>query len=235
MNYKLFLQITIIITILLTLCICIKKPQMHKNLFIYNSDYDVVEQTIKTQKSDELPTIKTITTKNNTDKKVDTKKSETKQTQKIDNNTKTNSTVTRPQTTTKKQENKIKPSTTTKTKEEIQWNIWHSNIQNQIMKETTLPPIPKGTIFKFSFNVDKYGRISNIQTYSETPIYTPYAIEHIAPVIRSLQGRPILEFPKGSNRTITIFTGGWKITDKSKYSTPQDFQDTEVINKKVQK
>lgn len=208
---------------------------MHKNLFIYNSDYDAVKQTIKTQKSDKLPTIKTITTKNNTDNKTDIKKSKEKQKQTINNNTETNSTVTTPKTITKKQENNIKSNTTAKINEKIQWNIWHSNIQNQIMKETTLPPIPKGTIFKFSFNVDKYGRISNIQTYSETPMYTPYAIENIAPVIRSLQGRQILEFPKGSNRTITTFTGGWKITEKAKYSTPQDFQDTEIINKKVQK
>lgn len=134
------------------------------------------------------------------------------------------------QTTTRTQktpENRV----LTQQEEEIAWNIWRSNLQNQIMKDTKLPYIPKGTVFKFSFDVDKYGRITNIKTWSLTPNYTPYAIQYIAPVIRSYQGKDILDFPNGTQRTTTNFTGGWKISDSAKYSTPNDYNDIEKVIK----
>ena len=115
--------------------------------------------------------------------------------------------------------------------EEILWNKWRSNLQNQIMRDVKLPTIPTGTVFRFTFNVDKYGKISNVQTWSDTQKYTPYAIQYIAPVIRSYQGRSILNFPVGSNRTSTQVTGGWKISQNAKFSTPQDYNDTERITK----
>ena len=113
--------------------------------------------------------------------------------------------------------------------EEIAWNIWRSNLQNQIMKDVRLPIIPNGIIFKFTFDVDKFGKVSNVQTWSTTPSYTPYAIQYIAPVIRSYQGRSILNFPTGSNRTTTKVTGGWRISTNTKYSTPNDYNDTEKV------
>ena len=113
--------------------------------------------------------------------------------------------------------------------EEIAWNIWRSNLQNQIMKDVRLPIIPNGIIFKFTFDVDKFGRVSNVQTWSTTPAYTPYAVQYIAPVIRSYQGRSILNFPTGSNRTTTKVTGGWRIAANTKYSTPNDYNDTEKV------
>lgn len=116
--------------------------------------------------------------------------------------------------------------------EEILWNEWRSNLQNQIMSDVRLPIVPEGTIFKFSFNVDKYGKISNVQTWSLSPAYNPYAIQYIAPVIRSYQGHDILNFPAGSNRYSTLVEGGWKISKTTKYSTPEDFSDTErVLNR----
>ena len=113
--------------------------------------------------------------------------------------------------------------------EEIAWNIWRSNLQNQIMKDVRLPIIPNGIIFKFTFDVDKFGRVSNVQTWSTTPGYTPYAVQFIAPVIRSYQGKSILNFPSGSNRTTTHVTGGWRIASNTKYSTPNDYNDTEKV------
>ena len=111
----------------------------------------------------------------------------------------------------------------------ILWNKWRSDLQNQIMSDVKLPTVAKGTIFRFSFEVDKYGKISNIKTWSENSMYTPYAIQYIAPVIRSYQGKDILNFPKGSNRYTTTVEGGWKISDKTKFSTPDDFEDVEKI------
>lgn len=124
-----------------------------------------------------------------------------------------------------------KPTVLTKEQEEIAWNVWRSNLQNQIMKDTHLPSVPNGTIFRFSFDVDKYGKVSNIQTYSDTKMYTPYAIQYIAPVIRSYQGKSILNFPAGTARVTTTAKGAWKISSNTKYSTPKDFNDTEVIQR----
>ena len=124
-----------------------------------------------------------------------------------------------------------KPTVLTKEQEEIAWNVWRSNLQNQIMKDTHLPSVPNGTIFRFSFDVDKYGKVSNIQTYSDTKMYTPYAIQYIAPVIRGYQGKSILNFPAGTARVTTTAKGAWKISSNTKYSTPKDFNDTEVIQR----
>lgn len=115
--------------------------------------------------------------------------------------------------------------------EEIAWNKWRSRIQNQIMKDSKLPNIPNGTVFRFTFSVDKYGKVTNVKTWAEPASYTPYAIQYIAPVIRSYQGRAILTFPTGSNRYTTDFTGGWKISTNVKYSTPQDYNDIEKISR----
>lgn len=111
----------------------------------------------------------------------------------------------------------------------IKWNKWRSDIQNQIMRDVKLPIVPQGTVFKFQFDVDKYGKIMNIQTWSTNPSFTPFAIQYIAPVIRSYQGRSILNFPQGSNRISTTVEGGWKISAQTKYSKPADFKDVEKV------
>lgn len=135
----------------------------------------------------------------------------------------------------KKEETIAKPAVQTVTEEEkarqevILWNKWRSNLQNKIMSDVKLPIMPEGTIFKFSFDVDKYGKISNVKTWSLTPAYTPYAIQYIAPVIRGYQGRDILNFPEGSNRFSTTVEGGWKISQTAKFSTPEDFKDAERV------
>lgn len=121
--------------------------------------------------------------------------------------------------------------TITKEEELIAWNVWRSNLQNQIMKDVNLPTIPTGTIFKFSMSVDKYGKISNVHTYALPSNYTPYAVQYIAPVLRGYQGHSILNFPNGSSRVTTDFSGSLKISTNSKYSTPQDYNDVEKVIK----
>lgn len=121
------------------------------------------------------------------------------------------------------------PKVLTQQEENIAWNIWRSNLTNQIMQDTKLPDIPTGTLFQFSFNVDKYGKITNVQTGANPANYTPYAIQYIAPVIRSYQGRSILNFPEGTARTSTQVTGKWRISNTQKYSTPQDYNDIERV------
>lgn len=137
--------------------------------------------------------------------------------------------VAKPQTTTVAAPQPMKVMTAQE--EEIAWNRWRSNLQNQIMRDAKLPNVPNGVVFKFSFTVDKYGKVTNVKTWSTTAQYTPYAIQYIAPVIRSYQGHSILNFPAGSSRVITDVTGGWKISTNAKFSTPQDYNDIEKVTR----
>ena len=121
------------------------------------------------------------------------------------------------------------PKVMTPQEETIAWNKWRSNLTNQIMRDTKLPDIPSGVLFQFSFDVDKYGKVSNVQTGANPANYTPYAIQYIAPVIRSYQGRSILNFPEGTARTSTQVSGRWRISTSEKYSTPQDYNDVERV------
>ena len=147
----------------------------------------------------------------------------------IGNNVKT---VQSPVQVTKQQTAAPQPKVLTAQEEEIAWNKWRSRLQNQIMKDSKLPTVPDGTIFKFSFTVDKYGKVTNVKTYSVNPAYTPYAIQYIAPVIRGYQGHSILTFPTGSSRTITDVTGSWKVTSgAAKYSSPHDYNDIEKVTR----
>ena len=276
------------IFVILTVLACVTKPQLHKNVFIYDSQYSVVEENTTPIETKNLPTMvvsaetkqipvpkveqqvtkqqvpvknekpkveKIVTT--TTQPKIQKQetvpaKQETVKTTETQNPLVSvlNKKETAPKTEvkTEKVETKQEPvkvvekttepkTVTTKTisqeekeqQELILWNVWRSNLQNKIMQDTKLPIIPEGIIFRFSFDVDKYGKISNVQTWSLTPAYTPYAIQYIAPVIRSYQGRDILNFPAGSNRISTTVEGGWKISKTAKYSTPADYKDSEKV------
>lgn len=128
-----------------------------------------------------------------------------------------------------KQQPAVKTQAEAVQEEIIMWNKWRSDLQNRIMSDVKLPIVKQGTIFKFSFDVDKYGKITNISTWSTDASYTPFAIQYIAPVIRSYQGRDFMNFPVGSNRITTTVSGAWKISDKTTYSKPSDYQDVEKI------
>ena len=316
MNYKTIFIILILLTVISTLCICAKHPQMHKAVFVYNSDYKIVptKEVITEQKEipimekaitesnnkveTEIETLtntqeikiyepqtvhenkknynKSITVKNTapvkiqntsaqTTSKINNKQDSLKNTapqidiQKIVNNNKeiqNNKTIEIPNNNTiatTKQTNQIKkitnapapniikttpitikapePKVLSAKEEEIAWNRWRSNLTNKIMQDTNFPAVPPGTMFHYTFNVDKYGKISNIQTWSDNSKYTPYAIQFMAPVIKNLQGRSILIFPQGTARTETKAWGQWKISNRTIYSTPNDYNDIEKITK----
>ena len=189
--------------------------------------------TVSTQKTAQKTTTPVKTTQTTTQKKTtSTPVTTAKTTQTTPKQTQTTKTTTTPQKTTKTQTVQ-KPMTEAERirQEEILWNKWRSDLQNQIMRDTKLPIVPQGTVFKFSFDVDKFGKVTNVHTWSTTPTYTPYAIQYIAPVIRSYQGRSILNFPAGSNRVATTVEGGWKIAQTAKYSTSADYNDTERVSR----
>lgn len=116
----------------------------------------------------------------------------------------------------------------TEQEEIIVWNIWRSNLQNQIMRDTQIAA-PLGTAFKFSFTVDKKGRISNLRTWAVPDTYSSIAINYLKPLILSYQGQPILNFPSRTKRVITNVTGGFVISTQDRFSTPNDFSDIEKV------
>lgn len=249
--YRLFLSLIAVITVISTLCILIFKPEMHKSVMIYDSAFEIVQPVENSVEIKNIPTQqKTVsektTVKTTTPQKVVTRVIEIPQKQQITKTQnknvvkETKSQVVQKQTSSQKTKNSPVKTTSspvktakqlTQQQEVILWNKWRSDLQNQIMRDVRLPIVQAGTVFKFSFEVDKYGKVSNLQTWSTNPVYTPYAIQYIAPVIKSYQGRSILNFPEGSNRVVTLVEGGWKIADATKYSTPADFKDVEKLRK----
>ncbi len=237
---------------LLTLCVGVSQPKMHKTLFVYNSDYKIVVPSVKTETVKSLPTqvnvaplavktvkktpvkkpveMKTVAPVQTVEEVQETNPLVSILTEKTKNITPVEQVVEKTQTQAPAP--KVMTEAEKAQQETILWNKWRSDLQNKIMTDVKLPIIQEGTIFKFSFDVDKYGKISNVQTWSLNPTYTPYAIQYIAPVIRSYQGRDILNFPEGSNRISTTVEGGWKISKTAKFSTPEDYRDSEkIINK----
>ncbi len=271
------------------------RPKMHKNIFLYNSDYAIENKQEEKQISDNIPSqinkteskykivyskdipqintttqtkeypvkkeisgiktnqtvnkktdVKTVTTK---PKEIKTQQQNTKQSMqtsaapvKTENKLTQNNSVKQTaqsinnnsistQENTIKTENISKNQILNEQEEVILWNKWRSEIQNRIMQDVKLPVIQEGIVFKFAFDVDKYGKITNVRTWSTTPMYTPYAIQYIAPVIRSYQGKDILNFPQGSTRFSTTVEGAWKISKNVKYSTPLDYNDSEKISR----
>lgn len=220
---------------LLTLCIGFLKPSMHKTVLVYDSDY-VIQQVQKTTETTQTPVVKASKIAQTQAVKKEEPKTRLVTKAPIQKNEQVQKTVSVKQSGTKsikseEKKNKVQNNEDQSKEQIILWNKWRSDIQNQIMTDVKLPIIPQGTIFKFSFDVDKYGKISHVQTWSTNSLITPYAIQYIAPVIKSYQGREILTFPQGSNRISTAVEGGWKIAETSKYSSSSDFKDTEKIRK----
>lgn len=117
----------------------------------------------------------------------------------------------------------------TEQEEIIAWNKWRSDLQNRIMVDSRIDYAPLGTTFLYSCIVDKYGNISNIKTWSSNSNYTAAAKNKIKPAIANLQGQPILRFPRGTQRTSTVFTGAFIMGTEDRFSTPGDYSDYERI------
>lgn len=130
--------------------------------------------------------------------------------------------------TQKVQQEPKQPRQLTEQEEIIAWNKWLSRLQNQVMMDSKVFA-PLGTVFKFSFTVDKYGNMSNVKVWSTNPNYTPQAVRVIKPVLMSYRNQPILEFPEGTKRIIKNFEGSFVISRTTKYSSPSDYHDYERV------
>lgn len=230
MNYRAVFILIGLIVVLGTVLACIVKPKLHDKVFVYDSNYQVVETFEPKVQVEKIPTQIQNVVKERNDIQVQEQKIVKKEPVRVQEQKVVKAEKPAPikVVTEQKTENKATEIERQK-QEEISWNRWRSNLQNKIMQDSVLPIVPAGTIFRFAFTVDKYGKITNIKTWSETSTYTPYAIMNIAPVIRGLQGQSILNFPSGSTRTITDVNGAWRISNQSRLSKPEDYNDRETV------
>lgn len=260
----------IILMILITAIIAVKRPVMHKQVLIEDINFSFFAEAPKVQSSDN---------RNDNDKAESTspKNNLGSQNELADNNTrvdeatrvvsapkiiqkivepKENKVVEKPpkvqgkpqsskDSVSKPQVNQViqkpepviikkevvdVPKQLTEEEEIIAWNKWRSDLQNQVMRDAKIGA-PIGTVFKFSFTVDKFGTVSNLKVWSTDPIYTNLAIRVIRPIITSYQGQPVLDFPEGTKRIITNVTGGFVMSTQTGYSSPSDYSDYEKVKK----
>ena len=234
---------TILIVLLITLvtaCVAIFKPQLTVRTF--NSVPEKVVQSFFQPAS--APKIQTVNTQSK--KTAKTQPVKTKIVEKIvlvqepapTKSSKPQSTATSQkavqnvQPTPKTAQSAPKPAKQlTEAEEIIVWNKWHSDLQNQIMQDSKIYS-PRGTVFMFSFTVDKNRRVSNIKVWSETTNAQPGDIYRIKTVISGYQNDAILEFPAGTKRIITNFKGGFTVSTDSRYSSPEDYSDVEKVKVK---
>ena len=117
----------------------------------------------------------------------------------------------------------------TEQEEIIAWSRWRSNIHNQVMKDSNAGVAPYGTVFSFSFLVDKYGNVSNVKVSCSNNYCMDIARDNLKPAIMHLQRKPILNFPRGTQRTSTVVSGSFLIGSEDKFSTPSNFSDFERV------
>ena len=51
----------------------------------------------------------------------------------------------------------------------------------------------------------------------------------VKPAITNLQKKPILNFPRGSQRTSTVVTGSFILGSQNVYSNPNDYSDLNIV------
>lgn len=233
-NFKIFIILAIIVA---TILVCVLQPKMHKIVVIGDVNFVVVQEENQPQSQTQIPI-----------QNPQERKNLPTQTQKIQVKPKTSTNKEKP---SKRIQEKVvrevyppkaKPQVETKqpaeqkrklTAEEeeiIAWNTWRSNLQNKVMKDTKLSA-PIGTVFRFSFTVDREGTISNLKTWSDNSMYTPTAVRAIKPMLLSYQGQSILNFPPESKRVITNVNGKFITWYSSSYSTPSDYSDYEKVKR----
>lgn len=257
---KLAVLIISCIVALFTILIGVKQPTMHKQAMFTDEYHEFVEEEMPTSNmgisNTNIPTKNT--TNNNSTTSQPQRKKIIKQIIKYtepETTTQPNTTKQKANTQTIKKQTVVQPQKTNNTatqqpqkqytnipqtkntqkvlterEEIIAWNRWRSALQNQVMKDSHMCA-PLGTVFKFSFTVDKFGNMSNIKVWSTNPSYTSYAVRCIKPVLSSYQHKAILNFPEGTKRVITNVNGGFVISTRTEYSSPSDYSDYEKVKR----
>lgn len=235
-NFKIFIILLIITTIL----ILVLRPQIHKKVLISDANIAFEQESGQQTKHKEIQTAPTQPAAKPSEQKNETKMDKskpsaertTKKTQKNKQikqpRDQVKKTYSPPKQTVKNQPTVQKRQLTEEEEEIIAWNKWRSDLQNRVMKDSRLRA-PIGTVFRFSFTVDREGTISNLKTWSDNAQYTPIAVQVIKPKLLSYQGQSILNFPPKSKRVITNVKGEFVTWYSSSYSSPSDYSDYERV------
>lgn len=117
----------------------------------------------------------------------------------------------------------------------IDWNTWKSNFINQIIDDSmyihSLDDYELGSWFYYSFNVDKYGRISNITIRSMQ--LSPMDKGRIRKLIKSYEYQDITVFPANTQKTMAKVDAVVMLGNSEKKSRPSDFNENEQIKIKL--
>lgn len=213
----------VIAVMLLTAAIGVLSPTLHKPLVITSADFNLKRYSEPVKISHKPKPYKSLR-----DSKIEPSVFLTK-----DNTISTDYQSVKPAQaqTIKNSEPKYKKPVRklTKKEEQIAWNVWRSNLQNEVMLRSEVSA-PIGTVFIFSFKVDNSRHISNIKAYTTNPFYMSEVNENLIPVIKDLENSELLEFPAGSARKSIKFNGLFFIFNETSLSTPEDFNDIERVN-----
>ena len=107
------------------------------------------------------------------------------------------------------------------------WNVWRSNIHNQIEHDINLDSAILGSSCFYSFVVDKNGNISNISVKCSNENMNNNIKDNLEAVIKNLNQNPILKFPENTKRNSVVFQSNFIAATKSKYTTPNYYSDYE--------
>lgn len=226
---KLFQIILIISVILVTIIVGTANPKLHKTFIITGSDFklerysddtkskivlapqteNIKQRPVKIEPSAFLTETKEIKAEDIQPAEIETPVAEEPEPQ-IEDNT----------------QEKKKLSWR---EEQIAWNKWRSDLTNEIMMSAQVEAT-MGTLFFFSFKVDKFRHISNIKAYSTNPLFMDEAKTKIIPAIKKLEYSALLTFPKGSKRKDTKVNASFLIWDETNLASPSDFNDIERVN-----
>lgn len=232
---KIFLPI---IFILLTIVVCNVKPGLHKTLVIKNANFKLERYTDAVENKT-LGQAQRSEYGSNREVKVEPSAFLTEDINVVQNNQNDNIIEKTVETEVPSQlqyplseqvdtqENK-NTRQLTKREEMIAWNKWRSDIQNEIMTKAEVSA-PIGTMFYFSFKVDKFRHISNIKAFSTNPMFHKEVTDKLIPTIKNYEYSQLLEFPKGSVRKETKFNGMFVIWNETSLATPGDFNDVERV------
>lgn len=110
----------------------------------------------------------------------------------------------------------------------IAWNVWRSNLQNQIMMESAIEA-PVGTLISFSFNVSENGNITNLKYSCSNKKYAKEARADMVRVLQKLRYSEILRFPSNTKRTNVKFKGAFLLDYSTSFSKPSDYSDYERV------
>lgn len=114
---------------------------------------------------------------------------------------------------------------------DIDWNTWKSNFINQIIDDSmyikSLDNYDVGSWFYYSFNVDKYGRISDITVKSM--YLSSIDKDRIRKLIKSYEYKDITVFPANTRKTTAKVDAVVMLGNSEKKARPSDFNENEQV------